>query len=701
MSRSRTSWYVLALALPVAACSSDDDGPPAVNLYDGYSSGSISVPARLDVTPLTPVSPASTITGYTISPALPGGMTFDGTTGAIGGTPTDVAAAQAYTVTATDGTNNDAESITISVRNPIVGLSADRSLTIVENIAGTPIAPEGMGVALTGTAPTATITAPTETETPVATVAAVLTATDASNVSATAAPDANDATADFVATVTIDDSELDAADTWDFAAQAPYDDDGLTPALPSFLVDTSTVDIEDGSLTLDVSFDDTTTVIGPFDSGSLDTDLRSVEPLTGTAPFVGFAWTALGEDFYTEVTDGAGNTEVFRFDADGAVGGGPILTEAFDLDDAVDGSAQILGAVGGQLIVTMDDPVSGFSKTYSYDPVGDALVQIADLNPGGSDFNTEFTALGGALYFVGADATFSTDLYRYTYGDGVNPATLERISSTSEGSQRDEPENLVILGGDLYFTALDISDVRRLYRFDPETDTQELLSDATLTDVGNLTVEGGALYATAVNAMGGEKLFVWDSAAGALSQISNLAGDDAVDDDISPRIAFQGQFYFVGNDGTSGDKLYRHNPSSTPQTIEQVSNTAQTGDDDGISGMTAIGGLLFFSGQNAADNSKLWVFNSSTGEISQVTNINVGDDSPSSLTPIGTTRLAFSALSGTDSELYIYDLNTGETVRAADVNNGASDIAVPIVEFGGRIVFRAENGSGAAFYAAD
>ncbi len=704
MSRSRTSWYVLALALPVAACSSDDDGPPAVNLYDGYSSGSVSVPARFEVTPLTPVSPASTITGYSISPALPGGMTFDSTTGAIGGTPTDVAAAQAYTVTATDGTNNDAESITIGVRNPIVGLSADRSLTLVEIIVGTPVTSEGMGVTVTGTAPAATVATLMENEAPVATVSAVLTASDASNVSATVAPVANDATADFIATVTINDGELDAADTWDFAAQAPYDDDGLTPALPSFTVDTSTVAIEDGDLTLDVSFDDGTTAIGPFDSGSLTTDLRSVEPLTTNEAFVSFAWNQIGDDFYFTVTDDvSSDTEVFRYDLDGALGGGPILTEAFDLDDSMDGAALIRGVVGGRLIVDMDEPVNGATKTYSYDPATDTLVQIADLAGVNSDLTSNFVDLDGMLYFVGRDNLGEESIYRYTYGDGTNPATLEIVSSTSEGSNSDEPSDLVVFAGDLYFTAFDTALERRLYSLDPETDTQELRSDANLTEVDNVVVDGGALYATAENAMGGEKLFVWDATAGVLQQISDLAGDDTADDNISPRMAFQGQFYFVGDDGTSSNKLYRHNPASTPQTIEQVSDTAGAGNDDNVFGMTPIGGLLFLAADNSMGSSKLWVLNSSTGEITQVTDINgeANSDSPSNLTPIGTTRLAFSAINGGDTELYIYDLGTGETVRAADVNDGASDTAIPVAVIDGRVVFRADDGSGAAYYAAD
>lgn len=152
-----------------------------------------------------------------------------------------------------------------------------------------------------------------------------------------------------------------------------------------------------------------------------------------------------------------------------------------------------------------------------------------------------------------------------------------------------------------------------------------------------------------------------------------------------------------------GSKLYRHNPASTPQTIEQVSNTAGTGSADNVFGMTPIGGLLFFRASNSMGATKLWSFNLSTGETTQVTDVNgeASGDSVSNLTPIGTTRLAFSGNNSGDLELYIYDLTTGETVRAADVNDGASDLATPVAVIDGRVIFRAEDGSGAAYYAAD
>ncbi|MGB0513338.1 MAG: Ig domain-containing protein, partial [Wenzhouxiangellaceae bacterium] len=72
-----------------------------------------------------PISPEQlpTVTGavdaYSISPALPAGITFNTGTGAIGGTPTATSPATNYTVTATNGAGSDMVTISITVNGAI------------------------------------------------------------------------------------------------------------------------------------------------------------------------------------------------------------------------------------------------------------------------------------------------------------------------------------------------------------------------------------------------------------------------------------------------------------------------------------------------------------------------------------------------------------------------------------------------------
>ena len=65
------------------------------------------------------------ITGYAISPALPAGLSFDNANGTITGTPTEVSAAQDYTITAFNAHGNSKTTVNIKVRD----LSDDATLS--------------------------------------------------------------------------------------------------------------------------------------------------------------------------------------------------------------------------------------------------------------------------------------------------------------------------------------------------------------------------------------------------------------------------------------------------------------------------------------------------------------------------------------------------------------------------------------------
>jgi len=69
----------------------------------------------------TSVFAAPTVTGtktFTVSPALPTGLTLNATTGAVSGTPTAVSTQTTYIVTATDGTNFATSTLTVVVAAP-------------------------------------------------------------------------------------------------------------------------------------------------------------------------------------------------------------------------------------------------------------------------------------------------------------------------------------------------------------------------------------------------------------------------------------------------------------------------------------------------------------------------------------------------------------------------------------------------------
>lgn len=103
-------------------------------------------------TPFTPIPP-STINGivesYSISPTLPGALTFDPANGSIGGIPSVLSAPTIYTVTATNSTNSIIYTINLQViipppsgfayPSPHVLIQGERIATITPSINGTDV----------------------------------------------------------------------------------------------------------------------------------------------------------------------------------------------------------------------------------------------------------------------------------------------------------------------------------------------------------------------------------------------------------------------------------------------------------------------------------------------------------------------------------------------------------------------------------
>jgi gliding motility-associated-like protein len=74
------------------------------------------------ITPIIPTSSGGSILSYSISPALPAGLVFNTSTGAISGTPTEALAQTTFTITATNAGGSTTATVTLTVdkRNPTI-----------------------------------------------------------------------------------------------------------------------------------------------------------------------------------------------------------------------------------------------------------------------------------------------------------------------------------------------------------------------------------------------------------------------------------------------------------------------------------------------------------------------------------------------------------------------------------------------------
>ena len=69
------------------------------------------------ITPNSPTSSGGAVTSYSVSPALPAGLSLSTSTGIISGTPTAVTATASYTVTASNSAGSTTATLTITVND--------------------------------------------------------------------------------------------------------------------------------------------------------------------------------------------------------------------------------------------------------------------------------------------------------------------------------------------------------------------------------------------------------------------------------------------------------------------------------------------------------------------------------------------------------------------------------------------------------
>ena len=88
-----------------------NDQPPSAL---SYTKGTAVYAIRAPITPNSPTSTGGAVTAYSVSPALPAGLSLSTSTGIISGTPTAATATASYTVTASNASGSTTATLTIT-----------------------------------------------------------------------------------------------------------------------------------------------------------------------------------------------------------------------------------------------------------------------------------------------------------------------------------------------------------------------------------------------------------------------------------------------------------------------------------------------------------------------------------------------------------------------------------------------------------
>ena len=113
-----------------------------------FSPSSLTAEKGTSITPVVPTASGGPVASWSITPALPAGLSFNTSTGEINGTPTAVSPSTTYTITATNAGGSGTATVTIAVNDvaPVMSYTPD-DLEMTKNTASSdlPLAPTVTG----------------------------------------------------------------------------------------------------------------------------------------------------------------------------------------------------------------------------------------------------------------------------------------------------------------------------------------------------------------------------------------------------------------------------------------------------------------------------------------------------------------------------------------------------------------------------
>ena len=126
-----------------------------------YSPSSLTLAKGVSMSTVTPTAGGGPVASWSITPALPSGLTFNTSTGAIGGTPTAVSSSTSYTVTATNAGGSGTATVTIAVNDiaPSGVTYTPSTLSLTKDSAMTTVTPTSSGGTVTSWSISATLPA--------------------------------------------------------------------------------------------------------------------------------------------------------------------------------------------------------------------------------------------------------------------------------------------------------------------------------------------------------------------------------------------------------------------------------------------------------------------------------------------------------------------------------------------------------------
>ena len=315
---------------------------------------------------------------------------------------------------------------------------------------------------------------------------------------------------------------------------------------------------------------------------------------------------------------------------------------------------------------------------------------VADINPGtGGSFPRSLTSVGPALFFSAKTASSGTELWT---SDGSGAGT-RLVKDILPGLNESHPDNLTNLNGTLYFSAVGNS---QLWKLDGTTSGTVLVKDFDTTtgsytnSVDNLLAVGGKLYFTFRD----RELWASDGTNTGTHLIKHIGGFAPTTQSIPLALTnVNGTLYFTAFEQASGRELWKSDGTSAG-TVRITDLVPGTG--DGLpENLTNFNGSLYFTAYSAVSEGEqpfrhLWRTNGTGSNVTQISDIYAG----SSLGVVNDRLFLAGGNTPNDLELFTSDGTSSGTVRIRDINPGViGSYPGRFTEVQGDVYFVADDGT--------
>ncbi len=213
-----------------------------------------------------------------------------------------------------------------------------------------------------------------------------------------------------------------------------------------------------------------------------------------------------------------------------------------------------------KIFFTMGQDVSDL---YAYDPALDTTTQITHFSHTAHGFSGQpsFAIANNLLYFGAADSNYGYELYRYDPVGNI----VTRLTDLNAGAENGiSPDNRSIeaYNGTIYFSGAASAANFQLYAYDPVSNTTNLVS--TVNPGGNahpvnFTRFNNALYFVADDGMHGNE--IWKSTGSSTAMLLDLnAGVNG--SDAAELMVWNNALFFNATNGASGYELFRYDETN-------------------------------------------------------------------------------------------------------------------------------------------